>query len=798
MAKVNFKSLIVEKGERYAVYAAGGLMLLLMVVGILNMSDSGLPDGKSPQEYVSGVDSAANKISSDINGSAQQVPLPDWAKTAYSPTAVRGNPAANLFFDPVAPPDKGRINPTVLKVREIQADFHHVKILAYDIRETESGGKEIAVLKSRAKEASSKEDRTAFTEELRKRGLRAGFKPRPQNPMNGAGFMGGPAGALGPMGAMGGPPGLGRLGAPPGGMNGNFAGNPMGGNPRPPEGMPGGMRGTGGYAPIETGERMEVKYVPLEEESLEGNRPAWTIYPQRLVVVHASFPYKEQLEEIRQALRLQSPEQVFTEPDAAPQFRGFLIQRRVLYPDGREDVPWSFLDVDANYRETIFPRKYGDEEDNPDLRYVMLPDEFELAMPLPYILTDPAKDKKKKGPEETVNTDRYGKYKPIHLPTIVATVNNQKALNKPPVQQKAPSQLKGKGNIFKRTQGNTTVATSGQPLPGDAGFVGMPKVNKKGMTTIETKEDAGQAMFKDVPDDILLRVLDNDIVPGRLYQYRIKVLMTNPNWVGEKDEKGVPEKAAKAKLVSRPSDADRMLLGASLADKEVIAQRFKLAGVELERNLDEVGTPWCEMKTTVSVPREEFLYAVDPPATKTGARPELKPGEGMLQIQRWLPAANVGSYKEPVADWVVADVLARRGHYLGGKQLVNLPLWSSEYNKYVVREAPADKAPAKGKGPVHGVSMDPTKPGPSYVVVDVRGGTLEEKLASRTLTEETAGEVLLLDESGNLVVYSAADDRGDQGRARREGAWQQWVKKTEADTPQAATTPMNKGPNYKD
>ncbi len=37
-------------------------------------------------------------------------------------------------------------------------------------------------------------------------------------------------------------------------------------------------------------------------------RPALTLYPQRMVVVQASFPYKAQIEEIQKALSAARPD----------------------------------------------------------------------------------------------------------------------------------------------------------------------------------------------------------------------------------------------------------------------------------------------------------------------------------------------------------------------------------------------------------------------------------------------------------------------------------------------------------
>jgi hypothetical protein len=73
-----------------------------------------------------------------------------------------------------------------------------------------------------------------------------------------------------------------------------------------------------------------IKYVPLKEidEAVKaGNQPALTVVPVRLVTIHASVPYKKQVEEIKRALRLDT--------DATARQWGPVV-RRVRDPAPRE------------------------------------------------------------------------------------------------------------------------------------------------------------------------------------------------------------------------------------------------------------------------------------------------------------------------------------------------------------------------------------------------------------------------------------------------------------------------------
>jgi len=745
MAKANFKTLMMAKGERYALYASIVLMLLFVGLGVMNLTSA-----TDPAELTKKIEGHTNKITQTVNSPGGTVPeLPAFAMGVHKHDLVKAGDSNNLLFDPISPPDSRRINPVVKSITEIQLDFVAAKILAYDIRDLENGDKEIGVLKYHARKTDMGRDKQKEAEFIKDYPARGGKKapikkPRPNpNPM---GMMGGAAGGMkgdgggimgqppGPMGLMGSPPPA--VGIKPGGMKG---GPGMGG------------KGTEELA-IDHGPRLGIEYVPLDAEKMEGKRPALTIYPQRMIVVQASFPYREQVEAIRQALHLDKINDVFNTPDATPVFKGLVVERQVLAPDGKviqfEGKDWAPLNFEEKYRETIFPRSVGEKEDDATLlQYVMfLPPEQELVMPLPLLLT--------------------GSYAPLRLASIQQTIRKLQAINKPIDVPRPKSRLQSGGSVWERT-GVSPVAAAGQPQPG--GDVNIPKIPKKGNLVNVQPKDSGQGSQSfEIPDQILVRFIDNDIIPDRQYRYRIKLRMVNPNWVGEKDAAGEPVNKQKYDLVSRPSDAD----------------------------IDVIEGKFVESPETVSVPREEFLFAADPVTDPKDAKKnliKLEPGQGLLQYQRWLALAAVGNYKEPVADWIVADVLVKRGTYVGGKQFVNLPIWSSEYNRYILRELPGEKGSKQTK---RGVVMDPTRPGPQYVVVDIEGGMQRSSTPSRTLVDESATEILLLDEDGNLSVRSAVADRSDADRAKREEAWRQWIEKTEKETtavvPSTGTVPTNK------
>ena len=432
------------------------------------------------------------------------------------------------------------------------------------------------------------------------------------------------------------------------------------------------------------GPRRGIEYIPLDPEKLDGYRLALAIYPQRMIVINAAFPYRDQVAEIAKALKLQNIKGVFDLK--VPQFRGLVVERRTVQRDGKTQ-PWEPLPFEAKYGETINPRKFGDRDDSPDLQSVILHEDHDLTMPLPILLD--------------------ARYPDVRLASIAKTIQ----------------QRRGKGRPWE-----------------------LPKEPK----------------IADVPEHILLRMIDTDVIPGGRYQYRIKVRMQNPNWVGRKNDLGVPAKKENYDLVRREADAD----------------------VEI------IEGPFVELNEPISFPQESFLYAVEPPIDpkdRTSTN-DLKPGEALLQIHRWLSVAEEGIYKEPIGDWIVANVVVRRGHYVGGKQWLPLPIWSSMYNRYVIR-----KLVDIMKVPLRGVLIDPTKPGPKFIVVDIEGGKQRFQNSLKSSEDETASEILLLDESGNLQVRSSSWDQSSPERKEREEAWLKWVERTEKDM-KAEDRPKPKNP----
>jgi hypothetical protein len=747
---MDFKQVLIEKGEKLGLGIAGGVALLLVGLGAMTYMDSAFDPEKKKEELSRKTAEIQRKIA-DPNAKPDPLDASYSEKFEFDKVQALGLKA--FFFDPFAQPDNKRYNPTVVKVKSIQADAISAKIPAYDIIESPKDIR-IGVKIPRATGGKTKDvDLKSVLNPLQKQRFgRYGSGSTNQTP---------PAtGPGGPGGMTGGPSGPGGPGGP--GGRGSGTGSVDGGG----FGSPGGMEGLGGGpGGFDTqGQRMDITYVRVDDEKgLAGKQLAMTLYTSRMVVVQAALPYREQLDQIRASMKISTMSEFLTRPESMPVFKGINVQRREIGPDGSEGN-WIDLKFEESYRP-IFMRKISDLEDDIDLNYVKLHPANRLVMPLPTIL----------------NT----RYPGVKLPELTAEIEKRKALNAPPPAAAQDNKFKGQGDIFNpqgfdRRQGGgfgdldgegslgglgNTLGSGRGMGPGAMGGPMGPGLGGPGfggpMGGPMGEGSGGNLMTNakiDPLEYVLIRIVDADpfIQPGRKYQYRFQLKMENPNF-------GKPD------LVSVKSDAEKQVL---------------------------VGD-WGDAGPTVTVPGENFIYSVepmmpDPKDSKKMIPMPLKDGQAMLQIQRWQEQVRVDNYKEPFGDWLVVDTVVTRGARVGGRQLVNLPLWSSELNNFVLRELKDDKGANKGKDARKGVILNLTRT--DLFVVDTEGGRQSyTNTRNKRIDDECTQEILLFsEETGAMRVLSSSVDQEVIDRKRREEEFKTWVTDVEKNTRKGPTSPDGK------
>ncbi|HET6573794.1 MAG TPA: hypothetical protein VFG68_09350, partial [Fimbriiglobus sp.] len=259
----------------------------------------------------------------------------------------------------------------------------------------------------------------------------------------------------------------------------------------------------------------------------------------------------------------------------------------------------------------------------------------------------------------------------------------------------------------------------------------------------------------------LLRFLDVDPRPGYSYQYRIRVKMKNPNF-------------NQPNMVSRKSDA----------------------------KIETLKGPWVQLGKAdefITIPPEMYIYAadadeyiehVDDLYKKNGREGairnvmeyrEVQDGRrALVQFQQWMPQIRIegsGNKTEPIGTWVVADMPVAAGDFIGRRQLVELPLWSASQQAYVLREL-------TGGVKVHGIANQKHQPKgwpvnfqTLSVLVGFEGGKTKAELSERTVTDESATEVLILRPDGKLLVRNSVADKEDPEKKGRQETWDKWLKR---------------------
>jgi hypothetical protein len=523
--------------------------------------------------------------------------------------------------------------------------------------------------------------------------------------------------------------------------------------PAPMGGGRGGERGGAGMQQANDGSRTEktVYYVPLnkldEELAKQNVVPALSVYPVRMMMVQASFPLKEQLELIRRALRLKTlaEAEAETRPPTGgqgPTFTGFEVERRIVAPNGQV-YDWAPYDHVGQYVSRIGVRKFADQPDDGYLSYFLRYDQ-KMAMPLPALASN------------------VTSYPGVRLPAIVAGYNKLVEANKQPrTPTDLEKQFQGKGNDnpFMPSTG-AAGAVTGPAAGGGAGSfmssgpaAGIGSERGSPRQPSPTPPPGGNPMGSPaLPqsmvelEHMLIRFLDVDIRPGFSYQYRLRVKMKNPNY--------------KSKLVARPADAEKL---------------------ELFGDWKEIGAP-------ISVPMDNNMYAGDPIAYTERLHKEYREravlnvldnnnGETpVVQFQSWTERVPIDSGKsEPAGYWVVAEVPVKRGDYVGRKQLVPMPMWSSEKVAYILQELPKYKL-ISGTRPANdqpkGLLVDFST---QTLLVDYEGGKVKTKLGDRVVEDEADTEMMFLKPDGTVTVRNSGVDRENADRKEREEAWRKWL-----------------------
>ena len=780
-SKKNSPGFLLQQGEKLAIGLGLLGLIALSLWGAMTYADT-----TSPDAIVKEMTTKVSAIRAAINGDGEGAPpLPEWVKkgAAFPPVPPEPFALAGPIFEPIHQPDLLRENPRVLGIVSWQIDPIRGPMRSLDVLlPTDPNGRiKIGVLVNKPIAAK---DRGAFQRDLK--GFLSNIKNvtaqrpanRPERPR--------------------------RPGGPP-------AAGPMPMNPMP--GAEGAIPGAG-YDPygssipasiaVSQREDKTVQYVNIDDVEKQNLPLAETIFPLRALMVQMAFPLKEQLEEIRRALRLQSRQEAAIQsvptppvttglPGMAPGFNGgvpgaipgaipgapagpgafgpgamnpnlaagpgpifdgFDVERRIILPSG-EVLDWTPYNHEEEFFTKIRSRKIAYVPDSEYLPYFLRYDQ-RLAAPLPEL------------------ADKLASYPPVRIPQIYDAIAKLHDQAQPPVTE---TEWQKRFRSKAGDQNPYAVDTIG------AGVFGVGATNPEMTPMPIDPTPRGPGRFdpmanQPVPqgpevDVLLLRFLDVDVLPGYSYQYRVRVRMKNPNY-------------GKTKEVREPSDAKKEILEG----------------------------PWVVIPEVVSLPPESHLYAYDTSRyVKTfddlsreyaGSNSKIyailsrlfdvidvKRGHhAAIQMQTWLPQVrSSGSTVEPVGTWVVAEMPVVPGEYVGRRQLVKLPLWSSSAAGYVLREL-SNAVAIEGVPPQNQPKGWPVNFQTKSVLIDFEGGNIKTDVGNRTIEDQTATELLILLPDGKLTLRNSAIDMADEGRKERDQEWNDWIKRV-SERRDASTNPMN-------
>jgi hypothetical protein len=672
---------MLEKGERVGLCAAGGLAVMLLALTLF-MPGRGLFSGSasSHAEEINKLSGALAQKQANARPGAQHLPgeikevVDSYKPNTVDPTKY---PTQVAFFAGQLR-DKKRQMPVIFKAEEFQTAVVRAQLPALQFVPEDGKITKVWVLKSGVGHEAGAPGIT----------MPANIGGNLQNLLKGGMGMG--------------------MGGPPGGMGG------MGGDGRAAGGVGQHLRqafqrGKQVYQP----EEAKIEVVTLA--AAQGRTPATHVLPLRMAIIEASFPYKQQVEEFRQKLRLETHGAVLSELVRGDkgqtlnsfQFAGLDVERMVLNPDG-SDGKWEPLDLSANYNPLVIQTYRQFEPEKEELTPI-------LQVSKRLFMRIPRQFKK-------------GRYPDLEskLQTIQDTIKKLKSLDKKDVE--TASKLVDKGfdpfDVGAPAEGaNQPTTPMEHPMGGD---MGNPYGNI-----------AGTATLKETPIDYcLIRFLDVSVEGGKAYKYRFKVKMVNPNYSPEPTKR---------------------------KDTYVQFAREKI-----------LKSDWSVVPHVVAVPSDQRIYTVDQKNLDPRYPSLYSPNSNQVvfQIHRW-----VDFYRSPGAsnDQAVGDWLAAPRFFVDRGEFVRAPSYRVQVPIKNIYHVKPELDTIPGPRPKSRTTWIPVSFGDDSILVDFEGGVasyfrsenVNESTRTTRIDDKVTTESLIMRSDGKLIAHNTVTDKDDPVRVKR-------------------------------
>lgn len=283
-------------------------------------------------------------------------------------------------------------------------------------------------------------------------------------------------------------------------------------------------------------------------------------------------------------------------------------------------------------------------------------------------------------------------------------------------------------------------------------LAGYDDQNKPG----DKKSNDAPEVSGPIPEYIPIRFIDVDLptdsVGGSTFQYRIRVVLNNPNWKREKD-------------VAAPEFAREEVLNG----------------------------PWSPV-TQVTFEPDSLVFAGERERAR-GASDDREKDKVPVQLHKWLGKVDVlGSSDRDyalVGDWWIERLLIGRGEYIGRSPDLTTAAGESNLVQWV--SYAYDSVLQRIGGDVQKKTRTPDLYTTS-ILVDFQGGayhSFRSEVAKGTKRDDVPAELLILEPDGRLIARHLSDDRNEEGRKQRYDHWKSWVDKLAKPTDKKAVAAGN-------
>jgi hypothetical protein len=589
----------------------------------------------------------------------------------------------------------------------------------------------------------------------------------------------------------------------------------------------------------------EQKYDTVESGG--ASRPMVVMRAKRMAVIHAVFPFKDQLEEIKKALQLNHVGEVLAIPDFAPKFLGLNVTRWEVIRDAKGEIkgenPVVLYRYDAKADKTVlstgldevFREGLFDEEFTSKYVDFFLPG---LATPLPKLAYGdyPHRD-----------------YPPVNLPGFkVKTVSAKDGDGRFP------------GAVMPGMGSKKPGSMMGRPMPPGGGGAGVGAPDPRGKVGEGEGEGGGQGQpgiegqpanryWKELLDQALLQrfkgkyvvfdpfgqvatpgVWGGEDMPGGLFPGMPFAPPPagmpggrfgsgkGPAPIGGGKEGG-PAPGMFGPDAAWGKTADKYLVRFFDVDLEpgkayAYVVQVRMANPNHGKTKDVSHARLAELKEILSdrmttpiiqVTPEYHYYAFDQKPDPAGVLKDAsdhRPPYGAyvestpVQIHVWKESTTEPQNRKEyiIADWVIAERLfTRRGEFLGRSEfMAEVPVWTAvkgATGMFEIGEVPpVGKKRVVVKGPT-GIPVDTRVGSPPPLLVDFEGG---KKPNAKGMPEDNAAvEMLVLGSDGRLELRNSrvdSDIATASGKQRddRHKAWRKRLKEARDAAPPPDANPM--------